>query len=53
MDKPWIVLISISASEFADAFYAKLNTVVNMFVSLKIFRSAKTNKKLSYPTTYS
>jgi len=39
----------VTASQFADAFYAELNTVVNMFVPLKILRSTKTNKKFSYP----
>jgi len=39
----------VTASQFADAFCAELNTVVNMFVPLKIFRFTKTNKKLSYP----
>ena len=33
-----------TASECADAFYAELNTAINLSVSLKIFRSAKTNK---------
>jgi len=39
----------VTASQFADTFYAELNTVINIFFPLKIFRSAKTNKKLSYP----
>jgi len=38
----------VSASQFADAFYAELNTAVNICVPLK-FRSVKTNKKLSHP----
>ena len=38
-----------TASECANAFYVELNAAVSLFVPLKIFRSAKTNKKLSYP----
>jgi len=39
----------VTASQFANAFHAKLSTVINMFVPFKLFRSTKTNKKLGYP----
>jgi len=39
----------VTASQFADAFCAELNTVVNMCVPLIIFKSTKANRKISYP----
>jgi hypothetical protein len=43
------LMIALQPVNFADTLYAELNTVVNMFVPLKIFRSTVKNYKLSYP----